>query len=195
MTLRARLAIFLALAVAIAVAAVASAAYVSASRETRGEVEEFLVQRAGLLATVSDLSSRFPDPRMMAGRRLGGVAELFATDSIVQAIDKQGNLVFAFEGEPKLPVDDVGGVLAAGPGHYTVGDVWVDDIHYMAITVPLAQDLALQIARDLSETDAILNGLRLRLFGIGGLGVILAALMGWLAVSYTHLTLPTTPYV
>lgn len=180
MTLRARLSLFVGLAVAIAVAAVAGAAYVSATREARGEVEEFLVQRAGLLATVSDLSSRFPDPRMMAGRRLGGVVELFATDSIVQAFDHEGDLVFAFEGEPILPVGDVGGVLAAGPGHYRLDDVWVEDIHYMVIAVPLSKDLALQIARDLSETDAIVAGLRLRLFGIGGLGVILAALMGWL---------------
>ncbi|MDR9450545.1 MAG: ATP-binding protein [Acidimicrobiia bacterium] len=180
MTLRARLSLFVGLAVAIAVAAVAGAAYVSATREARGEVEEFLVQRAGLLATVSDLSSRFPDPRMMAGRRLGGVAELFATDSIVQAFDHEGDLVFAFEGEPILPVNDARGVLAAGPGHYRLDDVWVEDAHYMVIAVPLSKDLALQIARDLSETDAIVAGLRLRLFGIGGLGVILAALMGWL---------------
>jgi len=180
MTLRARLSLLVAMAVAIAVAAVAGAAYVSASREARSEVKDFLVQRAGLLGAVSDLGNRFPDPRMMAGRRLGGVAELFATDSIVQAFNDQGDLVFAFEGEPTLPVEDFDGVLAAGPGHYTLGDVWVDDIHYMVIAVPLSQDLALQIARDLTETDAIVNGLRLRLFGIGGLGVLLAALMGWL---------------
>jgi len=179
-TLRARLALFLALAVALAVAAVASAAYVSASREARGEVEEFLIQRAGLLSAVSDLGSRFPDPRMMAGRQLGGVAELFATDSVVQAFNGRGDLVFAFEGEPALPVDEFEGALAAGPGHYTLRDVWVDEVHYMAIAVPLSKDLALQIARDLTETDAIVNGLRLRLFGIGGLGVVLAALMGWL---------------
>lgn len=180
MTLRARLAIFVALAVAIAVAAVASAAYVSASREARGEVEDFLIQRAGLLSAVSDLSSRFPDPRMMSGRRLGGVAELFATDSIVQAFNDRGDLVFAFEGEPLLPVDGFDQTLAAGPGHYTLRDVWVEDVHYMAIAVPVANDLALQIARNLTETDAILNGLRLRLFGVGGLGVLLAALMGWM---------------
>ena len=48
------------------------------------------------------------------------------------------------------------------------------------ITAPYGDRYAIQIARDLTETDAIVNGLRLRLLGIGGLGVLLAALMGWL---------------
>ena len=179
MTLRARLSLLVALAVAIAVAAVAGAAYVSATREARGEIDQFLVQRASALAAIGDGGGRFP-----ANREFGmggfGAFDIFGPDSAFQAFDESGKVVAYLRGGPALPVSDVD--LAVVGAHLLVEprNVWVEDTHFRMITAPYGDDHAIQIARDMSETDAIVNGLRLRLFGIGGLGVILAALMGWL---------------
>ena len=52
MTLRARLSLLVALAVAVAVAAVAGAAYVSATREAREEIDDFLIQRASVVTAL-----------------------------------------------------------------------------------------------------------------------------------------------
>jgi len=179
MTLRARLSLLVALAVAIAVAAVAGAAYVSASREARGEIDDFLVQRASVLTALGDVGNRFPASREM-GMGRSGVFDVFGPDSAFQAFNQSGEVVAYLRGGPALPISDEDRTIAGVRGHYSSRDVWVDDVHYRMITAPYGENLAIQIARDLTETDAIVNGLRLRLLGIGGLGVLLAGLMGWL---------------
>ena len=179
MTLRARLSLFVGLAVAIAVAAVAGAAYVSASREARGEIDRFLVQRASALATIGEAGSRFPATREfgMAGF---GILDVFGPDSAFQAFNEKGEVVAFLRGGPSLPISEADMTVVGERLFVEPRNVYVDDTHYRMITAPYGDSYAIQIARDLSETDAIVAGLRLRLFGIGGLGVILAALMGWL---------------
>jgi len=179
MTLRARLSLLVALAVAVAVAAVAGAAYVSATREARGEIDDFLVRRAAVLTALGDGGNRFPASREMGMGRLG-VFDVFGPDSAFQAFDRSGEIVAYLRGGPALPIAEEDRTIAGGRGHYSSRDVWVDGVHYRMITAPYGDNYAFQLARDLTETDAIVNGLRLRLFGIGGLGVLLAALMGWL---------------
>ncbi len=179
MTLRARLSLLVALAVAVAVAAVAGAAYVSASREARGEIDAFLNQRAAALTALGAGGNRFPASREMGMGPLG-VFDIFGPDSAFQAFDESGEVVAYLRGGPTLPISDDDLAVAGVHDRYTRRDVWVDDVHYRMITAPYGDRYAIQIARDLTETDAIVNGLRLRLLGIGGLGVLLAALMGWL---------------
>ena len=179
MTLRARLSLLVALAVAIAVAAVAGAAYVSASREARGEIDAFLTQRAAALTALGAVGNRFPASREMGMGRLG-VFDVFGPDSAFQAFDQTGEVVAYLRGGPALPISEDDLAIAGVQDRYTRRDVWVEDVHYRMITAPYGDRYAMQIARDLTETDAIVNGLRLRLSGIGGLGVLLAALMGWL---------------
>lgn len=179
MTLRARLSLLVALAVAVAVAAVAGAAYVSASREARGEIDAFLNQRAAALTALGAGGNRFPASREM-GMGSFGVFDVFGPDSAFQAFDQSGQVVAYLRGGPALPISEDDLAIAGVRDRYTRRDVWVDDVHYRMITAPYGDRFAIQIARDLTETDAIVNGLRLRLLGIGGLGVLLAALMGWL---------------
>jgi len=179
MTLRARLSLLVALAVAVAVAAVAGAAYVSASREARGEIDAFLNQRAAALTALGAGGNRFPASREMGMGPLG-VFDIFGPDSAFQAFDQSGEVVAYLRGGPALPISADDLAVAGVHDRYTRRDVWVDDVHYRMITAPYGDRYAIQIARDLTETDAIVIGLRLRLLGIGGLGVLLAALMGWL---------------
>ncbi len=177
MTLRARLSLLVALAVALAVAAVAGAAYVSAAREARGEIDGFLVQRASVLTALGDLGNRFPASREMG---MGPVFDVFGPDSAFQAFQTDGEVVAYLRGGPPLPISKDDRAVIGAPTLYSLRDVWVDGVHYRMVTAPYGDSLAIQIARDMTETDAIVNGLRLRLFSIGGLGVILAALMGWM---------------
>jgi two-component system sensor histidine kinase MprB len=177
MTLRVRLSLLVALAVALAVAAVAGAAYVSATGEARGEIDEFLVQRASALTAFGDLGSRFPVNREIG---LGPMLDVFGPDSAFQAFRRDGDRIAWLRGGPVLPISEDDLAIVGTPGHYSLRDVWVDDTHYRMITAPYGDGLAIQIGRDLTETDEIVKGLRLRLFGIGGLGVILAGLMGWM---------------
>ncbi|MDH5615659.1 MAG: HAMP domain-containing protein, partial [Acidimicrobiia bacterium] len=179
MNLRARLSLLVALAVAIAVAAVAGAAYVSASREARGEIDAFLTQRAAALTALGEVGNRFPASREMGMGRFGAF-DVFGPDSAFQAFNQAGEVVAYLRGGPALPISEGDRAIAGVRDRYTQRDVWVEDVHYRMITAPYGDTYAIQIARDLTETDAIVNGLRLRLFGIGGLGVLLAALMGWL---------------
>src|SRR3989304_2593642 len=179
MTLRARLSLLVALAVAVAVAAVAGAAYVSATREARGEIDDFLVRRAAVLTPLGGGGNRFPASREMGMGRLG-VFDVFGPDSAFQAFDRSGEIVAYLRGGPALPIADEDRTIAGGRGRYSARAGWGDGVHYRMITAPYGDNYALQLARDLTEKDAIVNGLRLRLFGIGGLGVLLAALMGWL---------------
>ncbi len=179
MTLRARLSLLVAMAVALTVAAVAGAAYISASREARGEIDDFLTQRAAALTALGEVGNRFPASREM-GMGGFGVFDIFGPDSAFQAFDKDGEVVAYLRGGPALPISEDDRAIAGQRDRFTKRDVWVDDVHYRMLTAPYGDRYAIQIARDLTETDAIVNGLRLRLFGIGGLGVLLAALMGWL---------------
>ena len=55
----------------------------------------------------------------------------------------------------------------------------VDSVHYRMLTRHLGPGLAIQVARDVSGTDAILAGLRLRLTLLGVLGAAAAAAVGW----------------
>jgi two-component system sensor histidine kinase MprB len=162
-----------------AVAAVAGAAYISATREARGEIDQFLVQRASALATIGEAGSRFPATREF-GMGGFGLFDVFGPDSAFQAFNERGEVVAILRGGPSLPIAEadlgvVGERLFVEPRN-----VYVKDIHYRMITASYGDSFAIQIARDMSETDAIVSGLRLRLLGIGGLGVLLAALMGWL---------------
>ncbi len=179
MTLRARLSLFVALAVAMAVAAVAGAAYVSATREARGEIDQFLVQRASALTALAEGGGRFP-----ASREFGmggfGIFDVFGPDSAFQAFNEEGEVVAFLRGGPALPISETDLQVVGERLYVEPRNVYVEETHYRMITAPWGDGYAIQIARDMSETDAIVNGLRLRLFGIGGLGVLLAALMGWL---------------
>ena len=103
MTLRARLSLLVALAVAVAVAAVAGAAYVSASREARGEIDAFLNQRAAALTALGAGGNRFPASREM-GMGSVGVFDVFGPDSAFQAFDQSGEVVAYLRGGPALPI-------------------------------------------------------------------------------------------
>lgn len=194
MSLRLRVTLFLALAVAVAVAAVSWAAYASAEHEARAEIDEALLGRAapeegpggqGIIVSAGTLPA-FPQAFPDAGVEV-------RPDLIMQFVDASGTVFATFSGGITLPVEAEDLAIAAGNGDTLLRDVRVDGVHYRMVTTQAgfvqivspdqgtAQTVvvALQMARDLTETDAFLGGLRTRLILIGGSAVLLAAVLAW----------------
>ena len=186
MSLRARLTTFVALAVGLAVAVVAFFAYGFARDEAILEVDRFLVERGpvvGVFGSVEldDIGRRsglFGSPGLGAGRGEPG-GDIIREDAVAQFVDASG-LVLSFGAYGVvLPVDEADLELASHIGPDLLRDVTVDTVHYRMLTRHLGPGLAIQVARDVTGTDAILSGLRLRLTLLGILGAAAAAVVGW----------------
>jgi two-component system sensor histidine kinase MprB len=194
-SLRLRVTLFLSLAVAVAVAAVSWAAYAAAEGEARAEIDEALLSRVapegmaggqGIIVSAGTLPA-FPQPFPEGGVEL-------RPDLIVQFVDASGVVFAPFTGGVTLPVEEADLAMAALGGEPLLRDVRVDGVHYRMVTTQAmgiiagtagqsadATPMALQMARDLTETDAFLGGLRTRLILIGGSAVLLAAVLAWFA--------------
>jgi two-component system sensor histidine kinase MprB len=195
-SLRLRVTLFIVLVVAAAAVAVSWAAYASAYHEARGKVDESLLSRVappgapggGFGAVVVGGA-----PEAQFGQT-GGVS--VRPDVIMQFVDESGT-VHSLTGSPALPVDERDLAIAASGGGPLLRDVVVDGVHYRMVTTQAtrvistatsdgpgqateATPVALQVARDLTETDAFLASMRIRLLLIGGAAVIVAGLVAWL---------------
>jgi two-component system sensor histidine kinase MprB len=167
--LRRRMAVATALAVGVAVLLAAGVAYAVVRGELRDQVDKQLLAQADL---VQQAEGRLGHPDF--ARRFRG-----------------------FEGPPpgfpELPTrsggsaDYVGFVPATVDGPQ-FGDAELDGDHMRVLTVPLAQDGSLQLARSLESTDDVLARLRWVLLALVAGGVALAAALGRLAAR--HLVAP-----
>lgn len=176
MSLRARLALVVGLLVALAIGASALAGYLLVAGQLRGQVDDFVEQRARQIAVGRPDGGRPPDsgrPPALDGQPLAGY------DTVTQVIDRDGS-VLASVGPVALPVDEGDLALARGTGPTRVRSVDVDGATYRMATAPRRGGGAVQVARDLLEIEQSLDTLRLRFLVVGGLGTAVAALAGWL---------------
>lgn len=192
MSLRLRLTLFVAGAAAIAVAAVSTAAYVFASNEVYDEVDLFLEQRISFLGAFSlfpggddDPLRLGDDPIMGMGMGIGGRDSRFIQpDSVVQILASDGTV---FATSAPLPVEDIDLEVVGGKRPPTIHTVEVDGEHFRVITAPFTIPTmggrplgAVQVGRSLTESIAVLDGMKVRMLSMGGIGVALAALAGWM---------------
>mgnify|MGYP001818581194 CR=1 FL=1 len=180
MSLRLRLTLFIALVVATAVAAVSWVSYASTADEALGDVDRFLQERAGIgerfrgftPEVALEFAESLPEPPPP-----GGPGRDFARyDAIVQVIDPAGKVI-PIIGDAALPADPA--LLETAAEAPVIQDLDLDGVHYRMITGAGTDGYIIQVARDLTETDALLASLRLRMWLIGGAGVLLAALGAW----------------
>lgn len=184
MSLRWRWSIAVAGLAAIAASVMVVVSYVSVERELRDRVDADLLRRVS--------AERGPLFDLMPGRGpfgpgMGG-APPAQLDAVVQVIDGQGSVLFRLEGDPTLPVEDRDLALASGPGPEVLRDVEVGDVPYRMVTSHLELtggrgsrvDAAIQVAVDVSDLEAALSSLRLRLTVLGAAAVALSGLAGWL---------------
>jgi two-component system sensor histidine kinase MprB len=168
MTLRARLTLSAALAVAVAVVLASIAVYFVVRNELRGEIDASLRERA-LEIGRGPFEREFPrvPPPLLGGP--GGY---------VQIVTAEGTTLRQPGSTLELPVDERTLEVAAGEQEGFLRDATVSDTHVRIVAVPYSPGVALQIARDLSEVDDVLSGLRWILLAIALGGCGLAALLG-----------------
>jgi two-component system sensor histidine kinase MprB len=180
-SLRTRLTVIVAVIVAVAVVGGAYAAHLSARNALQDETDKFLRDRA------TGIVERPP-----GGGDFGGAptrdnddskhGPYFEFDALQQTIDRDGNITNSLPGQSALPIDAEDREIARGQSETRYRDVTIDGESYRMITVALRNGGAVQIARQVSETDDVLDVLRTRLVLIALAGIALAALAAWLVM-------------
>ena len=175
MSLRVRLLAVVAATFAIVVIGSVYAAHLSTSHELRAETDRFLLQRArdpGLRAFAGGGPRRDFGPRDRQG--LPPFAE---PDALVQVIGRDGSV--ALSSDPGLPIDDHDRAIAQQQGATRFRDINVNGRQYRMLTASLGDDGAVQIARDITDTNDVISTLDVRLVLIALIGTGIAALLAW----------------
>lgn len=172
MTLRTRISLLVAGAVALAIFLVAGASFASAVREINVEADRFLLERADSLA-------RGP----FRGRFEAG--SLFGPDRPVQLISSSGEPVAVAGIDEFLPVSRPDLDALEGQEAGTIHTVAAHGRSYRVVTLPVEGGGGIMLAQDLSEQQAVLDGLKARFALIGLLGAVAAGLIASIVVSRT----------
>ena len=171
LSFRARLTLVSAGAVALVVIVASAVAYVLVKDQLRSEVDASLRERVQSILDrpgpieIHHFFDQLPQPKPGS---TAGYAQLLVNGTPVRP---------ALEELP-LPVDRRVRAVASGTSGAFFSDETVSGVHFRMLTVPIQQGVAFQIARNLAETDDVLNSVRWILIGIGGSGVIVAVVLG-----------------
>ena len=195
MSLRWRLALLLAATVATTVAVVSVAAYAIARSELLAETDRALTSRANeVVDEVRREQGRPGGPdisnELFGGRRPGRRSPIDTSDTVLQLLDDDGSVAGTAGSSSALPVTDGDRRLAAGDGEGGRGtavlvDAQVAGTPYRVLTTTLPGGGALQVAKPVSGTDEVLQGLRARMLLAGLVGTLVAAGLGWLIARRT----------
>ncbi len=182
MSLRVRLSLGTAIALALAIAVASTVAYFVVRAELRTEIDASLRERRvafaarpkGALPRLSQAPKSIPSPK------LGGAAGYF------QFVTSAGEISLPPRESQRLPVDSRAQAVAAGTRKAFFSDQTVAHTHVRVYTAQVSKDVAVQIARPLTEVDNALSRIRLLLLVVSAGGVALAAALG-LVVARTTL--------
>ena len=165
MSLRWRLALVVAAIVAVSITLVAAGSWVVAWRAFGGQVDRGLMSQM-MGPGMMQPGAPGPDPRL-----------------VMQRLDATG-AVRSSTLDPALPVSSDAERVAMGGSPIARDDVTVEGVTYRVITLPSPQGGAQQVARDITAGRDALAELRTRLLLVGAVGVVLAALAGWLTARW-----------
>ncbi|TML05216.1 MAG: HAMP domain-containing protein [Actinobacteria bacterium] len=180
MTLRRRIAGTASLAVALVVLIVAIGVYVAVRSQLRGEVDDALRDRARPVAELVQREAAFGPgrpigfgpPEMHGPGRFGGA------QGYVQYLSPDGSAQLPPDEAGALPVSDGERAIAASGEGEALRDVHVEGTHLRLLTQGAGAAGAVQVARPLNETDAVLHRVLWILVALGAGGVALAAVLG-----------------
>lgn len=209
MSLRWRLAAILAVLVAVAIGTATLLSYVGTRNELLGQVDRFLERRAAEVVSGSrqspfvfeggsdaadgddgGLDGQVGPPAFGGGGGSGpnrGNRPPVEADAALQVLDPEGEVVYSSTGEVVLPVDDADRAVAAG-GAASLRDVEADGVDQRMITAPLRGGGAVQVARDVTEEQEVLETLATRMVVVTLLGALVAGAIGFLVAQ--NLTRP-----
>ena len=186
MSLRWRWALSLGLVAALAIGLTAWAAILSAERQLGGTVNADLREKAAVVIKSAGALSRGSRAQLA---KLG--LDIVEEGMVLQIFRPDGEAVLRVGREqviPPIEAVDVG--VVSRNRRWVLRDVRISGVPYRMITArlrgPLAEDsdaLGFQIARDMSRVNANLAGLTRRMIPIGGIGILLVGLTGWILAS------------
>jgi two-component system sensor histidine kinase MprB len=196
MPLRRRMAVATALAVGVAVVLAAVVAYGAVRDELRGQVDDQLDEQAQLVQRFDQGPEGRGRLRGFDGPRPGGdhgglpspPEERGGTAAYIQFVPARGADAVTLGSGGALPVDARTRAVAGGGAREFFSDAEAGGDHVRVLTVPLQSGGAIQFARSLGSTDAVLARLRWVLLALVAGGIGLAALLGRLAAR--HLVAP-----
>ena len=167
-------------AVALTVVALAATEYEAAGSTLRSQIDSAL----------SDRARQLPPPQAQGnGQGGGGPGDFDNHDNpprnpfgdaagIVQFVSSAGTIATTDATATRLPVDARTKALAAsGVGRY-FSDTHAKGVHLRVLTVGRGPAGAVQVARPLTEVDNALRQLLYVLLAVGGVGILVAALLG-----------------
>jgi two-component system sensor histidine kinase MprB len=176
-SLRARVGLLAFAAVVLGAGVAVGGGYYFAQRELHQEVDQFLERRARSVSNVVQRPGELGLRHRGALPFIGRIA-LADFDAHIQILDSSGRPTFAIT-DVRLPVGSADRQIATDGGDAVRRTVHIEGKHYRLLTVAL-DDGAVQVARDLGETDRVLNDLLRRTIPLGALLAVLAAGMAWL---------------
>ncbi|HEY3096350.1 MAG TPA: HAMP domain-containing sensor histidine kinase [Acidimicrobiia bacterium] len=177
MSLRTRLVLSAALAVALAVSAAAFFVYARTKGELHREVDATLRERANSLVRNRDRPVRNPPAGRPTATELPP-PPLGGAGGLTQLVDRAGQV----RGDPsttQIPLIDGTTAVAAGTEAPFYDDVTVDGTPLRVYTTRWSRGVALQVARPLTETDAVVSDMGLALLVTAVAGVLVAAALGF----------------
>ncbi|MXV91302.1 MAG: HAMP domain-containing histidine kinase [Acidimicrobiia bacterium] len=178
-SLRARVGLLAFAGVILGVGLAVGGGYYFAQRELHQEVDQFLARRAHAVSEVLENPSGLAQQRQRGARPVIGRIPLADFDAQVQILNAAGRPVFAVSDVP-LPVGADDRLLAVEGGEPLRRTVTLDGQRYRMLTSALDGNGAVQVARDLGETDRALNDLLRRTIPLGVILATVAAAMAWL---------------
>ncbi len=179
MKLRTRLALVTAIAVALAVVSVAAVAWLSTRNRLLHEIDRSLVARTRGIADFPRSpgdNGGFPGGRIQLPDPAGRRTPFGEQDTYFQVLDNHGAITA--HSAVQLPVDanDIK-IAEAGTG-FDTRSTNAGARHVRMRTQALPGGGAVEIARDLGETDRTLRGLALVLVVLSALGIVIATFVG-----------------
>jgi two-component system sensor histidine kinase MprB len=176
MSLRWRIAIGLAVIAALVCALGAATAYVTTRNRLERAVDDSLL--AGARAAALRPGNRPGGPAGGATGFGGCPPPGFIGGSAAQVVDEAGKKTPCFAGSLTLPYNDSDARLEVGDaGLRTVS---IDGTENRMLSLPRADGTTFQVARSLAENEDVLSSLRLQLLLISLVGIVGAAVLGWL---------------
>jgi len=175
MSLRLRLALVAAVAVAVAVLVAALGMFFAVRSELLQQTDTALQQRA---SDVAGLGARFREGPIRPPPRGGAETAGFGSNVVVQLVGTQGQIVAFPDQAQALPVPVDAAAVAQGARGAYFDDLYTGGSHLRVLVTPGGRGLALELARPVDETDALLQRLGVVLAGVVLGGVLLATLLG-----------------
>ena len=165
---------------------VSMATFVSTNDQVNDDVDAFLLQRSDEIASGSRGSP--PDRRGGGG---GGAAidqddvqRAVEADAVVQQLDERGEIIDGIGVE--LPVEEVDlALVPPGPVDPVLRTVEIGGDSYRMVTRHLPGGGAVQVARNIEDTNALLATIRDRALVTGLVLGVLAATIGWFVARAT----------